>query len=152
MAARVLYGLARGTPPEGDAYEIPGYKDCREGVQQVFNTMRFIDKPLFRFPKGTRHLFPKNASVREVVALISQKHEAIAHLFCQGIGFQDMFIESEILVGVLLQLVDRGITTLPVHDAVIVARSKAPIAKDVMLSVFQAHTGVAGAVEEEGAE
>ena len=64
--------------------------------------MRFKDKPLLRFPKGTRHFFPKDASVGDVVALISQKHEAIAHLFCQGIGFQDMFIESEILVDVLM--------------------------------------------------
>jgi hypothetical protein len=83
------------------------------------------------------------------VAVISQKHEAIAHLFCQGIGFQDMFIESEILVDVLLKLLDQRITALPVHDAVIVAKSKALLVKEVMLSVFQAHTGVTGAVEEE---
>ena len=50
-----------------------------------------------------------------------------------------MFIESEILVGVLLQLVDRGITALPVHDAIIVPGRKAPTAKDVMLL----HEGVA---------
>jgi len=149
MAARVLYGLAKVTPPEGDAYDIPGYENCREGVKQVFNSLRFFEKPLFRFPKGTRELFPKGASVREVVAVISQKHEAIAHLFCQGIGFQDMFIESEILVDVLLKLLDQRITALPVHDAVIVAKSKAPLVKEVMLSVFQAHTGVTGAVEEE---
>ena len=44
MAARVLYGLAKATPPEGDAYQIPGYEDCREGVKQVFNSLRFFEK------------------------------------------------------------------------------------------------------------
>jgi hypothetical protein len=149
MAPRVFYGLAGATPPEGDAYIIPGYEWHREGVKKVFNALLFTDRPLERFPLGTRKLFPDRASVGEVVLLLAEKHRPIAHLFCTNIGFRDMFIESEILVDVLLQLLDRGITALPVHDAVIVARSKAPMAKEVMLSVFQAHTGVSGAVEEE---
>jgi hypothetical protein len=152
MAPRVLYGLAGATPPEGDAYIIPGYEWHREGVKKVFNALRFTDRPPERFPLGTRKLFPDRATIGEVLGLLSEKHRPIAHLFGTGIGFRDMFIESEILVDVLLQLLDQGITALPVHDAVIVAKSKAPIASEVMLAVFYAHTGVEGAVEEEKAD
>jgi hypothetical protein len=60
-----------------------------------------------------------------------------------------MFIESEILVDVLLRLIDVGVTALPVHDAIIVPESKAAMAKETMLSVFRARTGVEGVVEEE---
>jgi hypothetical protein len=121
-------------------------------VKKVFNTLLFIDKPLARFPQGTRELFPKYASVGTVVELLSRRHEPIAHLLCEAIGYRIMFIESQIMVDVLLKLLQQGITALPVHDAVIVAKSRAPIVKEVMLSVFRAHTGVEGAVEEEEEE
>ena len=100
MAPRVLYGLANGTPPQGDAYTIPGYDLHREGVKKVFNTLLFIDKPLARFPQGTRQLFPKYVCVDKVVDLLCRTHQAIAHLFCQAVGYRVMFIESQILVDV----------------------------------------------------
>jgi hypothetical protein len=55
------------------------------------------------------------------------------HLFCTGIGFKLMFIESECLIDVLLALIDRSIVALPVHDAVIVPVSAVESAKAINL-------------------
>jgi hypothetical protein len=57
-----------------------------------------------------------------------------------------MFMESQILVDVLLDLGGREITALPIHDAVIVAEGNAGEASAVMASVFRSYTGVVGEV------
>jgi hypothetical protein len=57
------------------------------------------------------------------VDAINSHHRPIAHLFCTQIGLRIFFIEPD-PVGVLLDLLDRGIIALPVHDAVIVRRSE----------------------------
>jgi hypothetical protein len=63
------------------------------------------------------------------------------------IGLKAMFIESNILIEVLLALIDRSIVALPVHDALVVSSGHSDEVKAVMLDVFQRTTGVVGKVE-----
>jgi predicted transcriptional regulator len=76
-------------------------------------------------------------------------HAPIAHLFKEQSGTKFMFLESEILIDVLLELNRKGITALPVHDCVLVKTSAADTSKDIMLRVFNEHTGVVGSVDVE---
>ena len=45
-----------------------------------------------------------------------------------------------------MALRDHKVTALPIHDAVLVPKTAQKFAKDVMLSCFQARTGVEGSV------
>ena len=56
---------------------------------------------------------------------IKRKHAPIAKLFERGLGFQLMRHESDLLVSVVTALFKNGITALPLHDSVLVARSHA---------------------------
>src|SRR5262249_12525075 len=107
---------------------------------------------LERFPRGTRQMFPERVCIEHVAGMIKARHAAVAPLFCTGIGHRLMFIEATILVEVLLRLIDTGITALPIHDAVIVAKASAGTARDIMRDVFREHIGggvVEAAIEEE---
>lgn len=150
MAPRILYGRIGVPVPTTDAYLLPGLEAHRKGVKKVMNALLFADKPLTRFPADTKKLFPTRMSFSLVVEALRQAHAPITALFGTGIGHQAQFVESEILVDVLLALKAEGIVGLPVHDAVIVARSSIPKVTRIMLEVFKTHTGVDGMVSEEG--
>jgi hypothetical protein len=118
-------------------------------VKKVFNALLYADKPLVRFPKGVNKEFSTQLRIGHVLSAIYAKHRSVSHLFCQNMGLELMFKESEILVDVLLQLTDEGITALPIHDAVMVGRQHAKRTKEVMTEVFRLHTGTPGEVRED---
>ena len=149
MAPRIVYGIAGASPPAGDLYTLPGLEDHRKGVKKIMNAALFQNKPLTRYPKDTRKLFPAHVKIGHVVDKLRQAHHRIADRLFTGIGFAVLYCESEILVDVLLALKDTGITALPIHDAVVVKCSAADAATGVMESVFEDHTGVQGHVGRE---
>lgn len=152
MAPRILYGMAGKQPPARDAYDLDTEKMPRQGVKKIFGSLLFTNKPLARMPKGTRELFDISVGVRDVVERIEAHHPDIRHLFGVGIGHRQQLIESEILIDVLMALKDRNIVALPIHDAVVIAGSRAPDTRRVMEEVFQSHTGIGGLVARETAD
>lgn len=146
MAPRILYGMAGVNPPEGDLYWIFPFWNRREGVKKVFNAMLNVDKPLERFPSGTRALFRRSTKIQEVVEAIAKHHEPLRKFFFTKVGFRVMFIESQIMVQTLLSLMDRGIVGLPIHDGLLVAQGNEEAAKEIMLRAFQDNTGITGEV------
>jgi hypothetical protein len=52
------------------------------------------------------------------------------------VGRHLMLIESEILIQALASFAHRGITALPLHDSVLVAKSEAEEARGVMADAF----------------
>jgi len=149
MAPRILYGMEGIQITTSDAYLLPGLERCRAGVKKLMNAMLFAEKPLSRFPKETRKLFPTRVSLAQVVERLEEVHAPIRHRFFTGIGHQTQFVESEILVDVLLELKRQGIVGLPVHDAVIVPRSNIHPVTTIMLEVFKQHTGMDGLISED---
>jgi hypothetical protein len=85
-----------------------------------------------------------------MVERIKAHHRPIAHLLFTGVGFKQMYQESEILIDALLALIDQGVVALPIHDALVVPSSNVSIARKVMLDVFKDQTGVEGMVSIEG--
>jgi hypothetical protein len=53
-----------------------------------------------------------------------------------------MFVESEIVIGTMQELMRRGIPSMPVHDSLIVPESKERAAVDVLRHQFRARTEV----------
>jgi len=150
MGARIAYGMAGADLPEGDLYTLPGFEPYRSVVKQMFNALLFDESERQRMPMGTRKDVPDHITWRDFHHAIRAKHDAIKQLFGTGIGMQTMFIESQILVAVLLELIDQRVVALPIHDAIIVALPHQEQAKRVMLETFRRMAGVEGRVEVEG--
>lgn len=105
------------------------------------NAMLFADGPLKNWPEETLQHFPKGTELRQAIGMLTKKHAPINRLFGKGIGFQLMRIESDIIIDVTLQLFKDGITALPLHDAMLVGRSHAIPAQQVMQYAFERGTG-----------
>lgn len=139
-------GCNGAAQPEGDIYDIARDGSARGGWKKLLNALLFADKPLKRWPRVTRELFSGGTRLPNAIRAIKDRHRPIAPLFERGLGFELMFIESELLIPVLLQLSGEGITALPLHDSVLVAVSQAERAKELMIASFEACTGLVGAI------
>ena len=149
MTPKILYGYCGLVPEMEDCYHIKGYEYCRKGIKKVFNAMTFSNEPMTRFPKGINSLFPVKTRFKDVSDAIENEHSRIAHMFYTGIGHYLQFMESQILVEVLLKLIDNGIIALPVHDAVFVGWTHVYKSTQVMEQVFIDMTNVPSVVKVE---
>lgn len=146
-AIRIAYGHAGVPVPDGDLYGVGDLN--RDGVKKVMNALLHSSKALSRFPRDTRPHFGDGVRFDQAVRFIAARHSPIAHLFGTGFGMAGFFIESQVIVKSLLELMEMGITALPVHDCVVVPRSAALTARDVLLNSFRKIAGVMGEVEME---
>lgn len=146
---RIVYGIAGQQPPEGDLYAVNGYHQHRDGIKRVMSAMLFANKVIERFPRGTRTLFRKGDRIDEVIEAVLTKHPKISKCFFRGIGHEAQFIESTILLRVLKQLRENGVTALPIHDAILVPASAVERSREVMKEAFLNITGVEASVSVE---
>ena len=143
---RIAYGIAGAQPPAGDLYRVPGLELYRDGVKVVLNAMLARSGQMERRPAGSGKRFPRDFSLREIEEPILRHHDAIRHLCYRGAAWETQFIESQVLVRALLQLMERNIPALPIHDCVLVPCSTAVAAERVMLESFKEITGVEGSI------
>jgi len=149
MIARVLYGHA-GKPFEfQDAYSVPGLEGFRSGVKKVFSAMLYSNSPLIRMPQGCREFFPQKLKYDDVAGKIIQHHHQVADFLHAGVGPILTYQESNILIKVLTNLIDLGITALPLHDAVVVAKEHGEQTRSIMLSVFREVVGIEAIISSE---
>jgi hypothetical protein len=138
---RLAYVRAQAEQPKGDIYDVAGDGSGRDGWKTLLNAMLFAEGRLGNWPKGSRQHFHEGTELRDATELLRQKHAPIAHLFETGLGFQLFRIESDMLISVLTHLFKNGITALPLHDAVLVARSHAEAAREAMQHEFTFRSG-----------
>ncbi|MCW1994394.1 UNVERIFIED_ORG: hypothetical protein M2425_005846 [Bradyrhizobium japonicum] len=132
---RLAYVRAGAPLPTGDLYDVMGDAAGRDGWKLLLNALLFTRGPLKRWPRDCSPLLPQ-LNLKQALALLEQKHEPIAHMFGTGIGFELMFLESELLIAVVTHLFQSGIPALPLHDAVLVAEPNAEAAKAAMKYAF----------------
>lgn len=134
---RLAYVRAGAPQPDGDLYDLFGDRTGRDGCKKLMNALLFAKGPPKNWPEDTRRHFPDGINLRTAVEMLAAKHAPIAHLFGKGLGFQLMRIESDMLIEVLTELASAGVTALPLHDAVLVAKSHADVAQKTMGAVFE---------------
>ncbi|MDF0523128.1 hypothetical protein P0R31_38595 [Bradyrhizobium yuanmingense] len=132
---RLAYVRARAPQPTADLYDLMGDGTGRDGWKLLLNALLFTRGPLRRWPRDCSALLPQ-LNLKQALVLLEQKHEPIAHLFGTSIGFELMFLESELLISVVTHLFESGIAALPLHDAVLVAEPNAEAAKAAMKRAF----------------
>lgn len=128
----LAYHKVRKEPPAGDLYDIEGNGANRQGWKRLLNAQLFARGPLRAWPRGCREEFESRPSLKEACAMLEERHRPIAHLFGQGVGFHFMFQESSALIEALGYLHKDGIAALPLHDSVLVPRSRAERAKELL--------------------
>jgi hypothetical protein len=141
MMATTLYAMAGHGRPARDAYTISGYEAHREAFKKLFAAMVHSTTELRRFPEDLPETLTRGRSYAEVSEAVLAAHAPIRDFFYRGMGMEAMFHESNILIDVLLHLVDRGITALPIHDAVIVAKVDLKVTVDTMKEAFKDRFG-----------
>ncbi|HIH2758858.1 TPA: hypothetical protein ACYLM8_005777 [Burkholderia lata] len=140
MGPSIHYGL-EGIPFAGDAYAIPGYELHRAGIKKVFGAMTHAGSRFNRLDDLDAGALPAGAKLSKVCRDIETYHAPIAHRFYCRSGMEAMRMESDIIVGVMLELKAVGVVGLPIHDAVLVREDEANLVEDVMRSVFTQHAG-----------
>lgn len=148
MAVRLAYSLAKAPIHFDDGYLIPNWEKARELTKKLINVMlNSTSTDEWTVPKKLQKLYPYRENIeRHLIIDISTFHKPISKLFGKPNGMKFMFLESEILIDVLLELNSLGIVALPIHDGLIVKTSQQDIAKQVMLRVFKKHTNLAATV------
>lgn len=97
---------------------------------------------------GTRDRIPKSISVQELDQRISAAHPVIARwLRGSDVGYELMFLESQIMMRILLSCRSDAIVALPLHDGVLVPQSLSRNAKLIMEAAFRQATGFEARVE-----
>jgi hypothetical protein len=147
LFARLAYaelGVALPGDLQADPYAIAGFPpEHRAGLKRLANALFFAEKPLKRTPSDIAPMMPEGWTVGRVTDCFLASHPALAAIIHRQRGFQFMKLESDILLRVMERMHGQGVTGLPLHDAVLVARSKADIAKRIMEDEGQRVAGVA---------
>jgi hypothetical protein len=158
---RLLYARAGATPTMADLYCFPGLEKYRRGMKRLVNARLFDLGERKSKPKRTAkeiregvRLYPEGMSIGDLLKIVETAHRPIVHYFGTSIGHELQFVESKLLLRILLELQGLGVVALPVHDCVMVARSAVPKAMEVMASVTMEEVGISMpvTVEEESEE
>lgn len=146
--AVLAYLRATGSLPDGDPYDIPGLEEHRDGAKLAMISLLSRKGDMRLLAPKLKAALPEGWTARRLVEAMMLRHPAIAHLFGRDVGVELMHTESRVLMAVLLELADRGIPALPVHDGINVRGSDREEAVDVMQSVSAKLLGVALPVKE----
>jgi len=148
MFIRLAYCRQGVEPPPGDLYAIPGFEDYRPAVKRLMVSLFFRNSPARRLPADTKDTLPEDWTMDRFKAAALSFHPDIVPLFDTNVGFELMAMESDILVGILLELGSMGIAALPMHDGIMVPQSRKDVAMETMRAVSQIKTGHALKVAE----
>lgn len=128
-------------PPAGDLYAVAGLESCRDVVKSLMVSLFFREVPATRLPKGARNEMPPGWTMARFKRAAAALHPAIAPLFDTDVGFELMATESRLLVAILLELGQRNIPALPMHDGIMVPRTAKRDALSVMEAASLSHLG-----------
>lgn len=130
-ALTILYGLLEVpvTGPE-DLYAVPGFDD-KPGRKQV---KAWVTIAL----GGTSSIIGGN-KFKKVREAVIARHPILGRLEEYGIGTLELqYHESEIVLSALEELRDvHGVAALPVHDCLMIPKSRHALAREVLVNCFQ---------------
>lgn len=136
--------------PHADPYELPGQD--RWAVKTWVTASLTKGEPVTMWSAEHRATYAKRRDGRDlrvdhrpskIAAAVAIAHPLLRDLSSLPLGWADlMFIESEAVVWTMLSLIAEGVPALPVHDSLIVPRSWATRAADLLETEFSSRVGV----------
>ncbi|GAB5505969.1 MAG: hypothetical protein Rhirs2KO_11320 [Rhizobiaceae bacterium] len=142
MWAYLLYLRAGLQLPERDPYGIPGLEQHRAGAKLGFLTMVARTGPLRRLSPKLKQALPGGWDSKRFVSAVHARHPLLAPYFGQDLAVELMATESRVLVRLLLDLADKGIPFLPVHDGGMCRASHKNTVRQAMESATMRELGV----------
>lgn len=141
MNPTMLYAM-KGHELNGDPYKPEGVLSevTRDDIKLTFNKLVFGDKIPTITPKGA--VLPKGMKYKHVVQAVIDRHNILEEYFGKAMSGTMQYRDSCIVEDVLLQLADKGIPSLPIHDSFIVKKGDQRALEQVMTQIFKDHTGV----------
>jgi hypothetical protein len=138
MFARLAYALYGHEAAPDDLYDLTGILEGyeahhRKGIKKAFNALLFGASK--KLPGGLKSELPEGSTLPIIKKAIGKKHPIIKPLLGTKIGYKLMFQESQILVALLRRLQEHNIVALPLHDAILIAKTKDDNAREVMSQV-----------------
>ncbi len=139
----IFYGLMKHEPPwENDPYEVDNDDLPRDVVKHWMTITLGHSQYHKRWPTGTADRFDMTSKafsrkypIREVQQAVLKKHPLLLKYHRVSSVFDLMFVESEIILGAMKELMNSNIPTLAVHDSLIVRQDHAD---DAIASLFRA--------------
>jgi len=151
MMVRLAYAKLKVQPPEGDQYAIPGYERSRAAMKIIFSALLFdpADFNRKRLPQDALRVFHPGElrDTQRVIGDIKRFHSGLAGVFGSGMGHDLFFDESQILSVILDTVQKRGLSALPIHDALIVPLDQEPVIREIMEESFEQRMGMKGVVK-----
>jgi hypothetical protein len=136
IAIRILYSLEGKQPAMEDCYVLePWGVESRQGIKKLINAMindpserAVAVKNLFRF-EGNKKVAQLTAEVKETILRL---HAPVASHFNGKSTFKLLFEESNHLMALLMELMDKGIPALPIHDCLYVRATDSDTVRELM--------------------
>jgi hypothetical protein len=129
-------------PEAPDPFEIEGYEQHRDMIKQCAYSILNAPKSIKNYPEDVVAKGTKPPMLwREMEAVIFDNIPLLRKHKYSAIGLRLMRKESDILISLLLDLVERQIGFIPVHDGLMVPKSRKQLVHDLMLKHYRAITG-----------
>lgn len=141
MFPQLAYLEAGAALPQGDPYSgIEGLP--RAAAKMGLSALLCRRGAMRRLPSEVREAAGREWNAERLSAALAERHPDIASMFGTGLGLRLMFTESRILVAALRTLMAHGIPALPMHDGIMVPRSKS---NQAVIAMVGASEEIAGA-------
>ena len=151
----ILYSLAGVNNPHKDVYgaiveDLLGkqcnklrdvIKVCLLVVINAKSYKSFVSSMNKNYNKEYRLLKKYGLTYKQVVDAIKRVHSPIAKYIHSNMSHALMFIESNIMEDILMEMAYRGILGLPLHDSIITQRGNEDLIKEILRRTYKKHTG-----------
>lgn len=141
MFPRLAYIEVGREPPEGDLYAVPGLEDHRDGAKAAMSALLSYPSKMKTLPPRLKELLPEGWTARWLREAFANHHPHLVPYFEKDFGLDLMFIESRILLAAMRRLMEQDIPAVPMHDGMMVPRSKVDQAKTAMTKASSQVTG-----------
>lgn len=127
---RLLYALKSLPAPVGDVYAIDGYDPAKRPLLKTILQAIINAETIQAANRGAAYqarqmgIAIEKGEVKILAMKLMKKHALIKEFFCSGKGVELQFIDSEMAVDILMDMMDKGIPCLPMHDSFIVPVSR----------------------------
>lgn len=125
MFPRLAYHHVGKEPPEGDLYAIPGLENHRDSAKTALSALLSYGDEMKSLPPRLKERLPEGWTASRIKQAVASFHPDLVPLFGRDFGLDLMFTESRILLAALRRLMAKKIPALPMHDGIMVPRSKA---------------------------
>lgn len=151
MAIGIMYSqVGLQLPLAQDPYDVglDNWQDKndprRKPIKRFFNALINDETGRFRLDKKEQEIV--GISHKELKDRVLERHINIADKLMSGAGLETQFIDSEIASYVMLEMMNKDILVLPIHDSFIVQDGYENVLTATMLKAYNYFTGVMGGV------